>query len=141
MQPQNEIDCAIEHDNDHDELNFFFKDKTGKQYVFKAAFEENGFDFLDAQVKVLEHLAASLLADKFPRPLLNREGRALTVSRRENRTCYLRVLTFLQGTFWADLKTHDEELFRDLGRFLGQMDRALQGFRHPAVSLVRESSG
>jgi len=117
----------------YDELNFLLKDKTGKQYVLKAAFEEHGFDFLDAQVKVLEHLAASVLSDKFPRPLLNREGRALTVIRRENRTCYLRVLTFLQGTFWADLKTHDEELFRDLGRFLGQMDRALQGFQHPAA--------
>ncbi|RPI74619.1 MAG: aminotransferase class III-fold pyridoxal phosphate-dependent enzyme, partial [Desulfobacteraceae bacterium] len=117
----------------YDELNFLLKDQMGRQYILKAAFEEHGSDFLDAQVKILEHLAASALAEKFPRPLPNREGRALTLIHHGNRICYLRVLTFLQGTFWADLKVHEEALFRNLGRFLGHMDFILRGFQHPAA--------
>jgi 4-aminobutyrate aminotransferase-like enzyme/Ser/Thr protein kinase RdoA (MazF antagonist) len=117
----------------YDELNYLLEDKAGKRYICKVAFAEHGYDFLDAQVKVLEHLSRGALSGKFPCPLSNREGRALTTLRHDNQVYYLRILTFLAGTFWAELKEKNEALLLDLGRFLGQMDQVLKDFQHPAT--------
>ena len=43
------------------------------------------------------------------------------------------LLTFVEGRVLAEVRPHSPELLRDLGRFLGEMDAALQTFSHPAA--------
>src|SRR5262245_6862001 len=46
---------------------------------------------------------------------------------------FVRLLTYLPGTVLAAVKPQTPGLLRDLGRFLGHMDSALEGFKHPAA--------
>ncbi len=119
--------------NGYDELNFLLKDKYEQQYILKCATEEHGYHFLDAQVQIVKHLSKSNVSDKFQRYLLNTEGNEITTLVLEGKTHFIRILTFLQGTFWVDLPSHPDELLKDLGSFLGEMDQALQNFYHPAM--------
>src|SRR5262245_59200000 len=43
------------------------------------------------------------------------------------------MVDWLPGVVLGDLKRHSPELLRDLGRRVGQIDRALADFDHPAI--------
>ncbi len=43
------------------------------------------------------------------------------------------LLTFLRGKTLAEFRPHSPELLEELGRFLGKLSHALEGFRHPAA--------
>ncbi|MGN6420064.1 MAG: aminotransferase class III-fold pyridoxal phosphate-dependent enzyme, partial [Pseudobacter sp.] len=45
----------------------------------------------------------------------------------------LRLLSFIDGDFWADLQYRPDQLYHSLGSFLGRMDQQLQSFSHPAM--------
>jgi len=119
--------------NGYDELNFLLKGENQHHYILKVATEEHGYDFLDAQVRIVNHLSKSNVAGKFQRYLLNTEGNEITALIIEGKKYFLRILSFLQGKFWVDLPAHPDSLLKDLGSFLGEMDLALQNFYHPAM--------
>ncbi|NIO86568.1 MAG: phosphotransferase, partial [Candidatus Aminicenantes bacterium] len=48
-------------------------------------------------------------------------------------THLVRMLTYLPGTFWAELEVHPPELLEHLGHVLGSIDKAFEGFSHPAL--------
>ncbi len=115
------------------ELNYLLTANDGKKYIFKIAADKDGYDFFDAQVKIVNHLSASAVADKFNKYVLNIEGKELTPIKAEGKNYYLRLLSFLEGDFWVDVKEHPDELLLNLGNFLGEMDNALKDFKHPAM--------
>ncbi len=119
--------------NGYDELNFLLTDAAGKKYICKLATDEHGLSFLDAQVKIINHLSASTVATRFQHYLLNTEGKELTHLPINNTNYYLRILSFLEGDFWVDAPAHSDALLQNLGIFLGEMDQALQGFAHLAM--------
>lgn len=119
--------------NGYDELNYLLTADDGKKYILKIATDEHGYLFLDAQVKIINHLAKSNIADKFQQYLLNKDGSELTTIAVDGKNYYLRVLSFLEGTFWVDVKMHSDSLLYNLGSFLGLMDKALVNFSHPAM--------
>ncbi len=119
--------------NGYDELNFLLKDKNGQQYILKVATDEHGYYFLDAQVKIVNHLSASEISNKFQQYLLNTDGRELTTLVIEGKNYYVRILSFLEGIFWVHVKEKTDALHKDLGNFLGNMDKVLQNFSHPAM--------
>lgn len=120
--------------NGYDELNYLLTNNAGKQFIGKIASGEHNFHFLDAQVKILNHLSQTGIADKFQQVLPNNSAQALTAFNENGKQYYLRILNFLEGNFWVDEQHHSEELQKDLGAFLGKMDKALSGFFHPAVN-------
>ncbi len=119
--------------NGYDELNFLLTEKSGKKYILKIATEEHGYHFLDAQVKIINHLSTCKVSDKFQQYLLNKQGEEITTIQSEEKKYFIRILTYLPGTFWVDQAAHPESLLRDLGSFLGEMDCSLQNFFHPAM--------
>lgn len=119
--------------NGYDEQNFLLTGSNGKKYIFKVATDEHGLHFLDAQVRIINHLAKSAVANRLQQFLLNTEGRELTTLVIEGKNYYLRILSFLEGVFWVDAPLRNDALHLDLGRFLGQMDEALKNFSHPAM--------
>ncbi|MEP7231176.1 MAG: aminotransferase class III-fold pyridoxal phosphate-dependent enzyme [Ginsengibacter sp.] len=119
--------------NGYDELNFSLEDKERQQYILKVATDEHGVSFLDAQVQIVNHLSKSQVSDKFQYYLLNTDSSELTTLLIDGRNYYFRILSFLDGIFWVDAKNHSDELLMTLGSFLGEMDRSLKDFSHPAM--------
>jgi 4-aminobutyrate aminotransferase-like enzyme/Ser/Thr protein kinase RdoA (MazF antagonist) len=128
-----QLDVEAKALNGYDELNFLLKDKSGQQYILKVATDEHGYHFLDAQVKIINHLSESEVSNKFQHYLLNIEGKELITLLINGKNYYLRILSFLEGVFWVDANERTDALHMDLGNFLGQMDKALQNFSHPAM--------
>lgn len=128
--------------NGYDEMNYLLTDKQRKKYILKVANDDQGVQMVNAQVRMINHLASSSLAGRFQKVLKNQEGSFLTVVPNGERNWYLRVLSFLEGTFWYESESFTPELFENLGKFLGQMDRALADFSEPALhrSLVWDIS-
>ncbi|MEO6134799.1 MAG: aminotransferase class III-fold pyridoxal phosphate-dependent enzyme [Ginsengibacter sp.] len=116
--------------NGFDEQNFLLKDSDGKKYILKVATDEQGYEFLDLQVKILQHLSLYPNAENFQKPVLNKNGDALTIHQEDGKNYYIRILSYLEGTFWADGENYPDELFLDFGFFLGKMDCELQNFNH-----------
>jgi 4-aminobutyrate aminotransferase-like enzyme/Ser/Thr protein kinase RdoA (MazF antagonist) len=115
------------------EFNFLLTTEDGTKYIFKAASDEHSYDFFDAQVKIVQHLSQTEVADKFFQYIPNLSGELMTVLQKDGRKFYLRLITFLEGEFWVNTTHRSDALHYDLGNVLGKMDKALQNFSHPAM--------
>lgn len=119
--------------NGYDEQNFLLKDKDANKYILKVATDEHGVSFLDAQIKIINHLSKSNLSEKIQCYVLNNEYQELTHYVYDKKNYYLRILSFLEGDFLGDCQSLTEDTFVDLGSVLGKMDSALKDFSHPAL--------
>ena len=127
------LEAEVKALNGYDELNFLLTGPDDRRYVFKVATDEHGYEFLGAQVKIIDHLSQSSVADKFQHFLLNTEGKELTPLLIDGRNYYLRILSYLEGTFWVDLPHHSDDLLLSLGQTLAVMDDSLKNFCHSAM--------
>ena len=119
--------------NGYDELNFLLTDNAGKKNVLKLSNSQHDFYFLDAQIKILQHLSKSDLALQLQQYTLNKIGETLTELSIEDKTYYIRILSYLEGTFWVDTPNKTDELHLNLGKFLGKMDKNLSNFKHAGM--------
>lgn len=119
--------------NGYDELNFLLSNDKNEKYILKVSNESHSFPFLEAQVEIIKHLTKSSISDCFQHFCINKQGNELTQIVLDNQTYYIRILNFLEGTFWVDEKAKTTELHSNLGSFLGNMDNALKDFSHPAM--------
>lgn len=117
----------------YEELNFLLKENNGNKYICKLSPEPCPLDFLDARVKIIHHLSNSPLAKYFQWVLKSSDGPEVCKVTLMDRTYYMRILSFLEGTFWVDLRDYTKELFLSLGTFLAEMDNSLNDFSHPAL--------
>jgi 4-aminobutyrate aminotransferase-like enzyme/Ser/Thr protein kinase RdoA (MazF antagonist) len=119
--------------NGYDELNFILTDKKNQKYILKLSDKNHSYSFLEAQVKIIKHLINSSLIGHFQQFYTNKNGKELTPIIKEDQVYYLRILSFLEGDFWCEKPEKSNDLFYDLGFFMGNMDKELQGFSHPAM--------
>jgi 4-aminobutyrate aminotransferase-like enzyme/Ser/Thr protein kinase RdoA (MazF antagonist) len=114
--------------------NFRLTATDGRAFVLKVMHPARESSFIDLQCQALRHLAQRAPQLGLPRVLPNRDGQlfaSITAADGSNRLVWL--LSFVNGTVLAEVRPHTPELLRDLGRFLGEMDAALQSFSHPAA--------
>jgi 4-aminobutyrate aminotransferase-like enzyme/Ser/Thr protein kinase RdoA (MazF antagonist) len=119
--------------NGYDELNFLLSNDKNEKFILKVSNESHPFPFLEAQVNIIKTLAKSSISNCFQHFSVNKQGEELTQIVEDTQTYYIRILNFLEGTFWVDEKVKTKELHHDLGSFLGNMDQALKDFSHPAM--------
>ena len=119
--------------NGYDEQNFLLTNNDGEKFIMKIANDSHNIHFLDAQVKIINHLSASEVGNQFQHFILNSSGEELTKIKIENINYYIRILTYLEGTFWVDQDESIKKPSHSLGVFLGKMDKALENFSHPAM--------
>ncbi len=117
----------------YDELNFLLTTSNQKKYIVKVANSAHVFSFIEAQAQILHHLSKTPLAPYFQQNVLNTQNAAITYFSKEDTTYCIRVLNYLEGTFWYELKNHSSALFYALGNFLGSMDKSLQHFSNPSM--------
>lgn len=112
--------------------NFLLQTNVGEKFVLKIANAKEERSMLEAQQRVLEHLAQH--TSLCPRVVASVNGATITeVQSRTGATHLARLVTYLEGTPLGRVKRHSMELMRDLGRALGEIDRALARFDHPAL--------
>ncbi|MGN6494236.1 MAG: aminotransferase class III-fold pyridoxal phosphate-dependent enzyme [Agriterribacter sp.] len=115
------------------EYNYLLTTPDNTRYILKIAGTEHSYDFFDAQVKMIQHLLKSEVADKFSRYIPAQNGKWIITHTSKGKSWYVRLLSFLEGTFWIDLEKRPDELHSSLGNLLGRMDKALEDFSHPTM--------
>lgn len=106
----------------------------GPAFVLKIANAAETRDVLEAQNAVMSHLAAREPSLGVPQVQATLTGETIaTAASREGTTHFIRLLSYVPGHLFVDAAPHPPELLESLGIFLGRLDRAMQGFTHPAL--------
>src|SRR6266705_3445762 len=114
--------------------NFHLISTDGHAFVLKVMHPAREHSFIDLQCQALRHLAQLAPQLPLPRVTPNRSGELFSsISAADGSTRLVWLLTFANGKVLADACPHTPELLADLGRFLGEMDAALQSFALPAA--------
>jgi 4-aminobutyrate aminotransferase-like enzyme/Ser/Thr protein kinase RdoA (MazF antagonist) len=114
--------------------NFHLTSADGHAFVLKVMHPARERSFIDLQCRALTHLAQRAPQLPLPRVTPNRSGEQFTsIAAADRSTRLVWLLTFVRGTVLAEVRPHTPELLGDLGRFLGDMDAALQSFAHAAA--------
>ncbi|MCC7523299.1 MAG: aminotransferase class III-fold pyridoxal phosphate-dependent enzyme [Chitinophagaceae bacterium] len=113
--------------------NYLLEGEDGGRYILKICGNDEHLVFLDAQVKIMNHLSQTELADLFNRCIRSKNGLELIQHIEDGALYFIRLFTFLEGEFWINLKERPDSLHYNLGNFLGKMDKALANFSHPAM--------
>ncbi len=114
--------------------NFLLRVSSGERFVLKVANPEEDFEFLDLQNQLMRFLAGREGSLDFPLIVKTKTGDDIaTITAGDNQKHFVRVLTWLDGVCFAEVKRHDRKLLASLGRALAQMDIALAEFEHPAA--------
>lgn len=109
--------------------NFHVRAADGTAYVLKISGAAERKEFLIFQNDLLVFLSERAPGLGVPRVLRQTSGETLAAVRHSSGTeHFVRLLTFQPGRFLAQVKPHKPELLRDLGRFLGSVDKALGSF-------------
>jgi 4-aminobutyrate aminotransferase-like enzyme/Ser/Thr protein kinase RdoA (MazF antagonist) len=115
--------------------NFHLTADDGRAFVLKIMHAGREASFVDMQCQALQHLARRAPRLAVPRVCPARNGEAFqNVQMADGSRRLVWLLTFLPGTLLADARPHDPELCEGLGRYLGEMDAALQDFSHPSAN-------
>ncbi|HKV62761.1 MAG TPA: aminotransferase class III-fold pyridoxal phosphate-dependent enzyme [Candidatus Acidoferrum sp.] len=115
--------------------NFHLTSADGRAFVLKVMHPARERSFIDLQCRALTHLAQRAPQLPLPRVTPNQHGEFFaSIVAADGSTRLMWLLTFLNGRVLADVRPHSPELLGELGRFLGEMDAALQSFVHPAAS-------
>ncbi len=113
--------------------NFRLRTADGRAYVLKVldAGHEAAADCL---VRVLRHLEEQAPDLPVPRLVPTESGTDLGQWTHEDRRCPVCLFAYLEGEPLAEAAA-DAALLYEVGRTLGRLGRALQGFFHPALGV------
>ena len=113
--------------------NFLLRPAQGAAFVLKVANALEDPAFLDAQRQAMAFAAdrTSLCARVLP--LAAGDGWMREVQGTSGARHFVRLLGFIPGTPAGEVRRHSAEYRRDLGRCVGAIDRAFEGFDHPAA--------
>jgi len=114
--------------------NFHLTSGDGRAFVLKVMHPAREQSFIDLQCRALQHLAQRAPQLPLPRVIPNGNDELFfSIVAADDSTRLVWLLTFVNGTVFAEVRPHTKELLGDLGRFLGEMDAALQSFGHSAA--------
>jgi Ser/Thr protein kinase RdoA (MazF antagonist) len=99
------------------------------RYVLKIANATEDRAMLEAQNAAMAHVARGVAL--CPHALQTRSGELIGVV--PGGVHFVRLVTFLEGTPFAQAGARTPALFESLGRAVGRLDRALDGFDHAAI--------
>ena len=112
--------------------NFLLTAHDGNKFVLKIANALERREVLEAQNAMLSHLETRV--SFCPRVVPAISGEQIeNATLPDGSTHLVRLVRYLPGVPLATIEVHSPELLYDLGRKLGQLDRALVGFDHPGA--------
>ncbi len=127
------IDSTVQRLVSYDDQNFLVMDKKNTKYVLKISNTREKKEFLNAQVEVLKSLKMKCSGYQFPNHIETENGKVILSIKDDYEVNYfVRLLSYVPGTFWGDMKDHSENLLNNFGKFLATMDKALLEFDQPS---------
>ncbi|GAB4581503.1 MAG: hypothetical protein Fur0022_42500 [Anaerolineales bacterium] len=111
------------------DANFLLTTPDGAHFILKIAHPSRTLELLDLENCIMAHLEGTQVALRTPRVLPAPTGERITPLARG---AFVRLLTYLPGEVLARVP-HTPRLLQNFGTFLGELDRALQNFTHPAM--------
>jgi hydroxylysine kinase len=116
--------------------NFLLETDEGRRFILKVANVAEDPAVTRCQVAALLHIEAAAGAGlAVPRIVRSRKGASdIAISSPQGRHV-ARVVTWLPGAL-MEQQVPTPAMAHRLGRFLGELDRALEGFRHPGENQV-----
>ncbi|MFX0108963.1 MAG: phosphotransferase, partial [Candidatus Hodarchaeota archaeon] len=116
------------------DLNFRIQTELGDEYVLKIAATSEKLEILDLQNRAMQHLVDKAVSFKTPIFVLSKDGEEiLTIKDSKKNPHFVRLLRYIPGRVFAEVKPHSQELLFEFGKFVGSMTHALEDFTHPAA--------
>ena len=113
--------------------NFHIEADSGEQFVLKIAAAAEQKETLAFQNAVMALLVDRVRSGFIPQLRKTKSGDDITTVDGENHSPhFVRLLTYHPSELLAEVNPHTPELLHGLGHFLGEIDKALDGFTHPA---------
>lgn len=122
----------------YEDQNFLVQDHSGTKFIAKLSIDPPHPAFLEAQLKAMQHLRQKDQTIGIQAVIANKEGEGLSLVSHGDETLYLRLLSFLEGTFLYDATELADSVFESLGSLLGTMDLYLKDFSHLAAYRFNE---
>ncbi|MEH6825193.1 MAG: aminotransferase class III-fold pyridoxal phosphate-dependent enzyme, partial [Motiliproteus sp.] len=115
--------------------NLLLTDTGGRQYLLKIHDQAEKRAVLELQNAVMHFLEGKAGAVRFPQvyPSLNGDECPSAMDAK-GEAYFVRLLHFLPGALLKDVAQFSVPLLTDIGRTVGRMDHALEGFDHPAAN-------
>jgi 4-aminobutyrate aminotransferase-like enzyme/Ser/Thr protein kinase RdoA (MazF antagonist) len=113
--------------------NFHLIGADAGQRVLKVMHPARERSLVELQCAALEHVAARAPRLTLPRVRPNLHGDSIAAVRIAGIDRLVWMLTYVPGRPLAVARPHTPELLASLGRLLGEMDRSLLDFSHPAA--------
>ncbi len=113
--------------------NFRIDAVDGSQHVLKIAHPDESAAVLDLQTQALCLLEHSPAPELFPSVRAGLRGELMPRWSAPTGEYFVRLVSYLPGTPVADISELDPSLLVEIGRRLGEMDRTLESFSHPAM--------
>jgi 4-aminobutyrate aminotransferase-like enzyme/Ser/Thr protein kinase RdoA (MazF antagonist) len=112
--------------------NFYLSAGNGDSFVLKIANALEDRNMLDCQNQAMQHLARQVAF--CPEVVAAATGDLISeVPSLGGESHMVRLVTYLPGIPLGAVKRHSTALLEDLGRRIGEMDRALADFDHPGA--------
>ena len=118
--------------NGERDLNYLI-DNGESKYVFKIANAEESPAMLECQHEVFERLSQAKVFPQNVTALRSTNGGTIENVHSAQGSHACRVLPFIEGRMLSEIDQFDPALLDDFGRKLARLDRALEGFNHPAL--------
>lgn len=116
--------------------NFHLRVPDGPGYVFKVHPPAEDPAVVEMQIGALQHLAAVAPDLAVPRVVLTRDGGPTATVDLGAGPQLARLLSYVPGLPMDGFRPLNDARLRSLGQHLAALDRALQGYQHPAGEVV-----
>ena len=131
------ISGTIEKLSGERDQNFLITAAEGNKFSVKISNIKDGFELIEMQNKLMDHVNKHSSETIAPRVLVNWSGAKFTNIRGDDdRTYILRVFNYISGTFLSEIKNQDEKLLSSLGYFLGNLSSTLNDFSYSSPNRV-----
>jgi len=112
--------------------NFHIEGDSGEQFVLKIAAAAERKETLEFQNAVMALLGERVRSGFIPQLRKTKSGDDIALVDGESHSPhFVRLLTYHPSALLAEVNPHTPELLHGLGHFLGEIDKALDGFTHP----------
>ena len=109
--------------------NYHLRVESGAGYVLKIAHRSVSDSVLDLQNKTLRHLRKTM--DIFPQIIPAASGEdTIRIHANDGEGYRARLLRYIEGVPLCEFRPHSDALLADIGRQLGALSAAMQGFSH-----------
>lgn len=115
------------------DLNFHVIDNHGDQFVLKIAHYQSDRLNLEFQNAMMNHINQAGVGLTVQRVIKSCDGMELVPVIINEKTFWVRLLSWMDGKVLAEVKPHGNKLLTKLGEMCGRLSKSLVGFDHPGA--------